>query len=125
MLKKFALALTLLMVAAVGMAQHTPGAQMDRVWQQGLNPGQVRIVERIADRKNATDRWMLYTAVVRTREASEDVFPGERLDNLRILAMVRVRMTLDESNKWTRTWNRLSAGEQSQMLAVFRQILRQ
>ena len=127
MLKRFCLTATLLLVAAVSMqaAAQDPkpsisGNQIETSWRDGLSASDQKAVERVAAGRSDQDRFMIYTAVVRSGEAARTYLPGERLDNMKVLANIRVRMSNDESNMWLATWNRLSNRHRTALLKVFR-----
>ena len=89
-------------------------------WSQGLSDKDVKLVDHITDRKSNDDKWMIWTAIVRNREASKDIFAGEHLSNKKVLANVRVRMTTQESRRWAGTRSRLSSADRQAMVAVLR-----
>ena len=131
MLKKLSLGIAVLALGAISMtagaqqpnAQPTktaPVAGIRDTWANGLSPTDVRMVERVVRGKGDEDRWMVYTAIVRNREASRDIYPGEPLTNDKVLANVRVRMSLDESKRWTNTWSHLTAWDRQAIIRVLR-----
>jgi hypothetical protein len=97
-----------------------PTGSIDNGWSHGLTGTDVRLVNRITARKGDEDRWMVWTAIVRNREASRDIYPGEQLTNDKVLANVRVRMSTDESKRWTDTWSHLSAWDRQALIRVLR-----
>jgi hypothetical protein len=131
MLKKLSLLAAILVISAISVtssaqsqiAQPTktaPVAGIDVNWRNGLSPADIRLVDRIARNKSDNDRWMIWTAIVRNREASRDIYRGEPLTNDKVLANARVRMSLDESNRWTQTWARLNSWERQALTMVLR-----
>lgn len=63
---------------------------------------------------------MVWTAIVRNREASRDIFKGEPLTNDKVLANVRVRMSTDESNRWTTSWSHMNSWQRNALIRVLR-----
>jgi hypothetical protein len=97
-----------------------PTAGIEYNWRYGLSGNDVRTIEQIARGKSDEDRWMVYTAIVRNREASRDIFKGEPLSTDKVLANVRVRMSTEESQKWTKTWSHLNSWDRMEMIRVLR-----
>jgi len=129
MLKNLSLAVTLVAVCAlagVASAQTSqptktaPVAGIDSNWRDGLSNQDIQWVQKITRGKNDEDRWMIWTAIVRNREASRDIFPGETLTNEKVLANARVRMSLDESKRWTTTWSHLNSWDRDTIVKVLR-----
>ena len=131
MLKKLSIAATIFVlgaISAVAGAQSTiaqptktaPAAGIADHWRDGLSIRDVRLIDGIIARKSDNDRWMIMTAIVRNREASRDIYRGEPLTNDKVLANARVRMSLDESNRWTGTWSRLNSFERTAVTMVLR-----
>jgi len=131
MLKKLSIAATILVLGAISaaagaqsqIAQPTKTAPVAGIadhWRDGLSFRDVRLVESVMARKSDNDRWMIMTAIVRNREASRDIFRGEPLTNDKVLANARVRMSTDESNRWTSTWSRLNSFERTAITMVLR-----
>ena len=129
MLKKLIIAATILVLGAISatagaqVAQPTktaPVAGIDTNWRSGLSFSDIRLIDRIARGKSDGDRWMIWTAIVRNREASRDIYRGEPLTNDKVLANARVRMSTDEANRWTGTWSRLSSFERAGITMVLR-----
>ena len=89
-------------------------------WSQGLNRHDTSLVNQVTQGKSEEDRWMIRTAIVRNREASRDIFAGESLTEEKVLANVRVRMTTDESQRWTRTRSHLNSWDLQAMVTVLR-----
>jgi hypothetical protein len=117
------------MVAAtisLGIAQNqqptknAPIAGIDTSWQDGLSNQDIRIVHELAYGKKDDDRWMIWTAIVRNREASRDMYKGEPLTTDKVLANVRVRMSTEESTRWTKTWSHLGSLDRTMMIQVLR-----
>jgi len=129
MLRNLCLAATLVVVGVIAgpaMAQTSqptktaPVAGIDTNWKSGLSNTDINLVNRVARGKSDNDRWMIWTAIVRNREASRDIYPGEALTNEKVLANARVRMSTDEATRWTRTWSRLNAWERDAIITVLR-----
>ena len=123
MFKKIALASVLaaaISFSAVAGAQHpTKTAPPDALtWRDGLNDKDIYRVDRITRGLGDRDRYMIWTAIVRNREASEDMYRGEPLTNAKILANVRVRMSTDESSRWTATWSHLNPFDRDTLVKV-------
>lgn len=121
-MKRILLAVALAAVSALSFGQYarTSGTMIDETWRDSLTSSQISTVERIAKHKNDTQRWMIYTAVVRSKDARSFHMPSEKLDKNKILANITVRMDLDETNRWQSAWRRLSGKEQKDLLAVFK-----
>ena len=126
MLKKLNLAAILVAACAIAGAQTsqpTKTAPVDDIrggWVNGLSDTDVRLVNRVTRGKSDEDRWMVWTAIVRNREASRDIFPGETLTNDKVLANARVRMSTDEATRWTTTWSHLSSRDRDAIIRVLR-----
>lgn len=97
-----------------------PVAGIETEWMNGLSGNDIRIVKEIMRGKADQDRWMIMTAIVRNREASRDMYRGERLTNDKVLANVRVRMSTEESNKWTQSWAHFTYFDRQGMIKVLR-----
>ncbi len=97
-----------------------PISGIDSNWSQGLSKHNMQLMNGITRRKSDFDRRMLRTAIVRNREASRDIFVGERLTDEKVLANVRVRMSIQESQRWSATRSRLNAEDRRTMLSVLR-----
>jgi hypothetical protein len=129
MLKKLSLAAIMIVAGAMATTasaqtsqptKTAPVAGIDTNWKNGLSSQDVQLINRVTRGKGDEDRWMIWTAIVRNREASRDIYPGERLTNDKVLANVRVRMSLDESKRWTDTWSHLSSWDRNAMTRVLR-----
>lgn len=127
MYKKICLAaLAMCCMAVPAMAQTSQPtktaevAGIDTNWKDGLSSADVKLVQRVVKGKSDEDRWMVWTAIVRNREASRDIFPGENLTNEKVLANARVRMSIDESKRWSTTWSHLSNWDRTAMIKVLR-----
>jgi hypothetical protein len=86
----------------------------------GLSNTDIQLVNRVTRGRNDEDRWMVWTAIVRNREASRDIFPGEALTNEKVLANARVRMSTDEARRWSTTWSHLSGWDHQALIRVLR-----
>lgn len=125
MLKNLALAALCVATCMAGAqtsqpTKTAPVAGIDRTWSNGLSETDVNLVHRVTRGKNDEDRWMVWTAIVRNREASRDMYRGEPLTNDKVLANVRVRMSTDESTRWTTTWSHLNAWDRQALIKVLR-----
>ena len=129
MLRKLCLAATIAVLGAMTTAANAQSSQPTKTaevagitsaWANGLSGEDVRLINAVTRRKSDEDRWMVWTAIVRNREASRDIYPGEALTNDKVLANVRVRMSIDESNRWTRTWSHLNARDRAYVIRVLR-----
>ncbi len=129
MLKKLSLMATILAFGAIAgvanaqIAQPTKTAPVGGIvntWMNGLSMTDIRLVDRIVRGKSDEDRWMVWTAIVRNREASRDMYKGEPLTNDKVLANVRVRMSTDEAQRWTSTWSNLGAWDRAAVIRVLR-----
>jgi len=124
--KTIARAAILVACVNVAMAQSqqptktAPVAGIDTSWQDGLSSTDVHMIDRVTKGKPDEDRWMVWTAIVRNREASRDMYRGEPLTVDKVLANVRVRMSTDESTHWTKTWSHLSSWDRAAMIRVLR-----
>ena len=125
MFKKTALALVvgsaLIMPALVSAQKPTKTAPPDALtWRYGMSDTDINRVDRIAHNLGDRDRYMIWTAIVRNREAAQDIYPGEPLSNDKVLANCRVRMSTDESNRWTVTWSHLNMYDRDSLIKVLR-----
>jgi len=126
MFKKLALTALFVVACAISGAQTSqptktaPVAGIDHSWMNGLSNTDVKLVDRVTRNKNDEDRWMVWTAIVRNREASRDIFSGESLTTDKVLANARVRMSTDEATRWTTTWSHLSAWDRQALIRVLR-----
>lgn len=115
-----------LALTAAAMAQReqptkrAPTAGIAYNWSYGLSPGDVQRVDQVVRGKSNEDRWMIYTAIVRNREASRDMYRGEPLTTDKVLANVRVRMSTEESHLWTKTWSHLTTFDRDEIIHVLR-----
>ncbi len=115
-----------LAITSAAMAQRemptkrAPTAGIAYNWSYGLSGADVQRIDQAVRGKSDEDRWMVYTAVVRNREASRDIFPGEPLSTDKVLANVRVRMSTEESNRWTKTWSHLNSNDRAGIIQVLR-----
>ena len=125
MFRKLVLAATAgLLTAMAGFAVSQSNWEVTEGWKRGLSMGHQKIVMRIADDEDARNRWMIYTAIVRAKEAASAVIPGESLTQQEVLAHVKVRMTADEHKWWNETWSELSTSERNQLVTILRSCLR-
>jgi hypothetical protein len=99
--------------------QAKSGSAIDS-WSQGLTDKDVKLVDRITNHKSERDKWMIWTAIVRNREASQDIYSGEHLSDNKVLANVRVHMTTKEAKLWAGTRSRLGSTDRRTMIAVLR-----
>jgi hypothetical protein len=97
-----------------------PTGDIDNNWSQGLSQHDTKLVNRVTLGKSDEDRYMVHTAIVRNREASRDIFKGEKLTDKKVLANVRVRMTTDESKRWATVRGHLSARDLHNLITVLR-----
>ncbi len=124
MLKNLTLGIVI-MAAAFASAQTsqqpTKTAPADALtWSQGLPRADAAWVNKVTRGIGEEDKYMVWTAIVRNREASRDIFKGEPLTNEKVLANVRVRMSTEESNRWTTTWSHLNSWQRNSLLKVLR-----
>ena len=127
MIKKLCvLALAATSISIFAQTSHpTKTAPTDTItqWRGGLDDTDIRLVNRITRGKSDEDRWMIYTAIVRNREASMDIYKGEPLTDDKVLANVRVRMSTDEAYRWGHTWQHMSPWDHRAMVKVLHDIL--
>jgi hypothetical protein len=125
--KLIAGAAVMLAAASVGFAQspRAEGSQIASRWSNGLSANDAHIVAKIVRGMGNQDRFMIYTAIVRNREASHDIFKGEPLATDKVLANVRVRMSTEESSLWTKTWSHMNSWDRQAMVGVLRDDLAQ
>lgn len=128
-MKNLRIAVAMAVVAAsatMAMAQTSapnktaPTGSVIKTWSQGLSDRDVRMVDQITSHKSESDKWMIWTAIVRNREASRDIYAGEHLSNNKVLANVRVRMTTQETRRWAGTRSRLGSADLQAMVIVLR-----
>jgi hypothetical protein len=128
-MKKLMLAAGLVaMVASAAMAgeqtsgstKNAPSGSYIKTWSQGLSRKDIQLVDQVTDSKSEGDRWMIWTAIVRNRSASRDIFSGEHLSDAKVMANVRVRMTTSESKRWAGTRSRFDSADKEAMLTVLR-----
>jgi hypothetical protein len=124
MLKNFALGVVILAAAfanAQKTEQPTKTAPADALtWSQGLPGMDAKWVNKIGHGLGEEDKYMVWTAIVRNREASRDIFKGENLTNDKVLANVRVRMSTEESNRWTTSWSHMNSWQRNALIRVLR-----
>ena len=121
MFKKIALAAVIAAALNVSALAQKPTktAPADALtWQYGLSDKDVNRVDRVTRNLGDRDRYMVYTAIVRNREAAQDIYRGEPLTNAKVLANVRVRMSTQESEMWTSTWAHLNTYDRDSIIKV-------
>lgn len=117
-------------IATSAMAQTSqptktaPVQGISTTWKQGLSYTDIQRVNSVTRGKSSEDKWMVWTAIVRNREASRDIYPEERMTPDRVLANVRVRMSTEESQRWTTTWSHLTSWDRQAMITVLTDDLR-
>ena len=121
MLRKIALAAVIaaaLNVSALAQKPTKTAPPNALTWQYGLSDKDVNRVDRVTRNLSDRDRYMVWTAIVRNREAAQDIYRGEPLTNAKVLANVRVRMSTQESQMWTSTWAHLNSYDRDSLIRV-------
>jgi len=103
-----------------GPTKTAPVTHIVTSWSKGLSVQDVKLVKQVTHGKSDEDRWMIWVAIVRNREASRDIYLGETLTDDKVLANVRVRMTTDETKRWHNTQSHLTATDQQEIVSVLR-----
>jgi formaldehyde-activating enzyme involved in methanogenesis len=118
------LALTLAFVGAVlsAFAQRVAEADVASVWKETLSSKQVASVEKFVRHMDASDKWHVYSAVVRSKEFHKDYFPGEPMTEMKVLSAVRTRLSTDDSSKFNALWSGLDRSDRNRLLAILRDI---
>ena len=118
------LALTLAFIGAVlsAFAQRVPEKDISYVWKESLSSKQVVAVEKFVRHMDATDKWNVYSAVVRSKEFHQDYFPGEPMTEMKVLSAVRTRLSTDDASKFNALWSGLDRSDRNRLLAILRDI---
>lgn len=118
------LAVTLAFVGAVlsSFAQRVPEAEVANVWKESLSRSQVASIEKLVRHMDDTDRWTVYSAVVRSKEFHKDYFPGEPMTEMKVLSAVRTRLSTDDATKFNALWSGLDRTDRRRLIAILRDI---
>lgn len=122
MTKKLWLAVLLMAAALPSFAQRVREADVQYVWQDGLTASQVNAVNDFVRNMSDTNRWNVYSAVVRSKEFHRDYLPGEPMTSLKVLAAVRTRLSTEDTSKFNSFYSRLSSSQRNRLIGILRSI---
>lgn len=121
-MKKLALTLALIGAVLSAFAQRVAEKDVAFVWKDSLSANQVAAVEKFVKYMDETDRWHVYSAVVRSKEFHRDYLPGEPMTEMKVLAAVRTRLSTDDTAKFNNLWSGLDRRDRSRLIAILRDI---
>lgn len=122
MIKKLLLVVIAVFVTVTAFAQRVPENQVADVWRDGLTDSQIKTVERFIRGMDDTSRWTVYSAVVRSKEYAKERIPGEPLTQMKVLADVKVRLSVEDSQRFQAFWGKLDARDRSTFVTLLRDI---